>query len=269
MEVDVDDEPENSFCFYKSSLDELAKEKCIQVPPLIITENDVAGMSVDDCTTDNYDFPNVYQILQCLTLKSACDDFDLERYEILGDCYLKLISVLKIYIDFYKTNEGKMVSLKSARVSNRNLFELAIKKELNKYVVSKKFNRKENWLAPFAKENETTSIVKLSDKSLADCVEALIGVYLVSLGTDAAKAFIQWLEFIISNQLGKTNFFDQLTLPNPNLTQQVDHVDALKEKYETFQQETLGYTFNNIFYLYQAFTHSSDVKNRCTSSYQK
>ncbi len=266
IEAEVDDEPDNVFCYYRASFDQIKNNS--QAPPLIVKDDHVAQMSIEEnVLLEN--FPNVYQILQCLTLKSACDDFDLERYEILGDCYLKLISVLKIYIDFYKTNEGKMVSLKSARVSNRYLFELAVKKELNKYIVSKKFNRKENWLAPYAKEKDTISIVKLSDKSLADCVEALIGVYLVNLGTNAAKAFIQWLEFTISNQLGKTNFFDELTLPNPNLTQQSDNVNFLKEKYETFQKETLGYTFNDIFYLYQAFTHSSDIKNKYTSSYQK
>ena len=78
-----------------------------------------------------YDFPSTYDILQCLTLKSAIDNFDLERYEILGDCFLKLIVVLKIYQRFSNTNEGNMATLKSCRVSNKYLFKLAQKKIYN------------------------------------------------------------------------------------------------------------------------------------------
>jgi len=62
-------------------------------------------------------FPNVYHILQCLTTKNAKDSFDLERYEVMGDCYLKLIVVMKIYLKFTNTNEGNMAELKSQRVS--------------------------------------------------------------------------------------------------------------------------------------------------------
>lgn len=52
-----------------------------EAPDLFI-ENDL--FDSDLSKNSNFYFPNVYNILQCLTLKSANDNFDLERYEILG-----------------------------------------------------------------------------------------------------------------------------------------------------------------------------------------
>ena len=243
--------------------------------------------------------PNTYQLLQCLTLKSASDDFDLERYEILGDCYLKLAVVVKIYMQFFGTNEGKMAGLKSLRVSNRNLYRLALAKRLNEYIVSENVNGYGHsgsgsaastlaLIQPFGFavpviDADTASAspaalalasgqkLKLSDKSLADCVEALIGVYLITMGYAAADSFIKWLGFKISEKdAGVLDFDRSVAPPNPILVScdVTSFLQTLALRYGRFET-MLGYKFNNLTYLYQAFTHPSDMKNRYTSSYQK
>lgn len=262
MDEDESDE-ENVMVIYKKEENSLNQDltEFNLVPPLFIKEE------------NNFSFPNVYNILQCLTLKTASDNFDLERYEIIGDCFLKLTVVLKIYIEFFTTNEGKMATLKSQRVSNKYLYKLAVKKKLNEFVVSQNFNYKENWIAPFFDtdklKQDARGKVKLADKSLADCVEALIGVYLICLGTNAAKAFIQWLDFAVSDQLGNVKFSDKVQLPDPIIGKYDDELtNQLKIRYANFEEE-IGYEFKNIYYLLQAFTHPSDITNRSTSSYQK
>ncbi len=222
-------------------------------------------------------FPNVYHILQCLTTKNAKDSFDLERYEVMGDCYLKLIVVMKIYLKFTNTNEGNMAELKSQRVSNKYLFKLAHSKQLYEYISYINFQPKVNWIGPnyntFVddnikdKDNCQNFYHEMSDKTLADCVEALIGCYLIHSGQDGAKAIIQWLDFKISNQEGPADFlkFD-LTLPKPAYN--AVHDKTTLSRYIKFA-EKFNYKFNDIMYLYQAFTHPSCTKNRCTASYQK
>jgi endoribonuclease Dicer len=275
FESDSDDDKSSRnrlMCYFQDPNDQdypaSDKNGSEQVPELIINE------SLN--SKDSLFLPNTYQLLQCLTLKTANDDFDLERYEILGDCFLKLIVVLQIYVDFYGINEGKMASLKSMRVSNRYLYKLAVGKKLQDYIVSNTFEPKVNFIGPYMsneKLNDLKAVKKinsLGDKSIADCVEALIGLYLISVGGDAAKGFIEWLGFSLSDNKGPVKFsakFDRF--PNPLGTSNPESPDLLA-KYKTLAklEEVLGYTFTNKAYLYQAMTHPSDTKNKHTSSFQ-
>jgi endoribonuclease Dicer len=239
----------------------------INIPDLIISDKLNA--------IDRLSLPNEYQILQCLTLKSANDDFDLERYEMLGDCFLKLVVVLQIYLDFYGKSEGKMANLKSLRVSNRYLYKLAVVKNLNEYIISNTFEPKVNFIGPNMnnqKLDELKNLKKISslaDKSIADCVEALIGLYLITLGGTAAKAFIQWLGFTISDKSGVVKFTENFIFPTPLGEMTFTSLD-LDAKLRSFAplEEKLGYKFTNRAYLYQAMTHPSDTKNKYTPSFQ-
>jgi dsRNA-specific ribonuclease len=114
-------------------------ESFFKAPPLLIKECDFEKQ---------INFPNVYHIFQCLTTKSAHEQFDFERYEIMGDCFLKLTVVMKIYLQFTNTNEGNMAELKSHRVSNKYLYKLARNKNLNEFINSENFKPKINWILP-------------------------------------------------------------------------------------------------------------------------
>ena len=67
---------------------EVTKKLALVVPDLYIEEELFKSKITILSENGKFNFPNVYNVLQCLTLKSANDNFDLERYEILG-VYLK------------------------------------------------------------------------------------------------------------------------------------------------------------------------------------
>uniref|UniRef100_A0A8C7SYZ1 ribonuclease III n=1 Tax=Oncorhynchus mykiss TaxID=8022 RepID=A0A8C7SYZ1_ONCMY len=119
----------------------------------------------------------------------------------------------------------------------------------------------------------------IADKSIADCVEALLGCYLTSCGVRAAQMFLCSLGL-------KTNYFLHTSARDvANLDVQYgwlkipprcmfDHPDAertlnhLISGFENFERK-ISYTFQNKAYLLQAFTHASYHYNTITDCYQR
>ncbi|KAK0420733.1 hypothetical protein QR680_014851 [Steinernema hermaphroditum] len=111
----------------------------------------------------------------------------------------------------------------------------------------------------------------ISDKAIADSVEALIGAHLLELGPTAALRFMRWfgLRVIVDEPVSDEPLLRFLDTPdNPNRSSQ-----ELCNYMERFQlssvEETIGYTFRDKAYLLQAFTHASYSKNRVTGCYQR
>jgi dsRNA-specific ribonuclease len=61
-------------------------------------------------------------LIKVLTTSYAADVFDMERFETLGDAFLKFIVSLYLYKKHDKFHEGQLTALKGRIVSNRNLF---------------------------------------------------------------------------------------------------------------------------------------------------
>lgn len=126
----------------------------------------------------------------------------------------------------------------------------------------------------------------IADKSIADCVEALLGCYLTSCGERAAQMFLCSLGLkvlplersILANSPAPVH-------PSPSLDQCygwlkipprciLDHPDAertlhhLISGFENFERK-INYTFQNKAYLLQAFTHASYHYNTITDCYQR
>ncbi|KAK4883339.1 hypothetical protein RN001_006658 [Aquatica leii] len=105
------------------------------------------------------------------------------------------------------------------------------------------------------------------DKTVADGVEALLGVYFQSYGFKGGLNLLKWLEIIPASEN-----IDQLLnmeLPNPVLDRNDPsvHIDYHLPSWQKIET-TLGYTFKNKAYLLQALTHSSYTPNRKTNCYQ-
>ncbi|XP_071490727.1 endoribonuclease Dicer-like [Diadema antillarum] len=132
----------------------------------------------------------------------------------------------------------------------------------------------------------------LSDKSIADCVEALIGCYLVSCGFRSALVFMAWMGLDVlppvnpkckgqkqgspgasdpSSGIPVSQLYGYLTQP-PSPLMKKDGADFILEQqllgYEEFEK-TINYTFKDRAYLLQAFTHSSHHSNDITDCYQR
>ncbi|XP_037712636.1 endoribonuclease Dcr-1 [Drosophila subpulchrella] len=133
----------------------------------------------------------------------------------------------------------------------------------------------------------------IPDKSIADCVEALIGAYLIECGPRGALLFMAWLGVRVlpfTKQLEAANKVERIpgsTRPNaekmvtvygawptprspllhfaPNATEELDQLLSGFEEFE----ESLGYQFRDRSYLLQAMTHASYTPNRLTDCYQR
>uniref|UniRef100_A0A1A8I4D8 ribonuclease III n=2 Tax=Nothobranchius TaxID=28779 RepID=A0A1A8I4D8_NOTKU len=126
----------------------------------------------------------------------------------------------------------------------------------------------------------------IADKSIADCVEALLGCYLTSCGERAAQMFLCSLGLKVlpvERELqraavvlgGAHPAVDQtygwLKIPPRCM---LDHPDAertlhhLISGFENFEKK-INYRFENKAYLLQAFTHASYHYNTITDCYQR
>ncbi len=110
-----------------------------------------------------------------------------ERLEFLGDSILNFIITKKIYYKFNNYKEGLMTRIRSKLVNKINLFKIANKLKLNKYIILGYGETKNN---------------KLYKKSiLANTLEAIIGgIYLDSKNIKIIEKIIKILFF-------KKNFF--------------------------------------------------------------
>lgn len=121
----------------------------------------------------------------------------------------------------------------------------------------------------------------LPDKSIADCMEALIGCYLTSCDKMAALRLMSWMGLKVLPEKKHDNGENiKLTdakyncLPCPpspflKLCAEADTIlEHLLDGYESFETK-IGYTFSDRSYLLQAFTHASYHFNTVTDCYQR
>jgi endoribonuclease Dicer len=66
--------------------------------------------------------PDHFWLLQALTSASANDIVNLERFETLGDSFLKIMSSLYLFKHHKNMNEGELTCLKGKHIGNRNLY---------------------------------------------------------------------------------------------------------------------------------------------------
>lgn len=132
----------------------------------------------------------------------------------------------------------------------------------------------------------------IPDKSIADCVEALIGAYLIECGPRGALLFMAWLGVRVlpyklipagdeeqrqpgttkPNAAGMVTVYGKWPTPRspllhyaPNAKTELEHLLRGFDEFET----SLGYKFRDRSYLLQAMTHASYTPNRLTDCYQR
>lgn len=136
----------------------------------------------------------------------------------------------------------------------------------------------------------------IPDKSIADCVEALIGSYLIDCGPRGALLFMAWLgirvlpsreveavmaeehrvtgstrPYMNNGQLYRTIYGYWAAPKSPLLhfaPNPYDNLEMLLDGYAEFESH-IGYNFNDRSYLLQAMTHASYSPNRLTDCYQR
>lgn len=126
---------------------------------------------------------------------------------------------------------------------------------------------------------------QLSDKSVADSVEAIIGAYLLVTGPIGALRVMKWMGLKLpqcnldaqgGGDEGSATAFMGFPVPQTSLLRYVDDPEGrLASPSSPWQaalslaEKTLGYTFRDRSFLLQACTHASYYKNRLTDCYQR
>lgn len=235
----------------------------------------------------------LWNIVAALTAKSSADSFNLERLETLGDSFLKQAISMSLFWEHSTKHEGQLSKKRSRIVCNANLFSLAGKKNLPAYMFVTAFQPSVMWLPPGfihspSVETEDTKEKSfgyrtqlMSNKCAADCVEALIGAYLVYGGYSAALHVMKWLgipvapavvvalcdpslEHVTSciSQISSVSFYEGRDLRNQRSP------ETLCAKFADLEK-SIGYEFKDKRWLLQALTHPSFHWNRVTDSYQR
>lgn len=164
--------------------------------------------------------PDCALLLQALTPRGANDILNLERLETLGDAFLKLVSAMSVLCSKEHSQTWGLTRARSKYVANLHLYTLAKKKGLTGKIQTG-FRPRETWLPPRLLPPQTAqeklySYHEVTDKGVADCVEALAGAYLVAGGLDASLSFLSWLGFL--EPIVPSGQPDDLTVTPPNPT---------------------------------------------------
>ena len=126
----------------------------------------------------------------------------------------------------------------------------------------------------------------LSDKSQADCIEAMLGCYLYNCGMEMCLDFMASIGINLDSKSDISDVFKRVREQNNNhYTHFLPQKDAFVNeaaRLETVRfkklikklgveeiEKTVGYTFKEKSFLLEAFTHPSYEDNRLTHSYEK
>ncbi|XP_028170236.1 endoribonuclease Dicer isoform X1 [Ostrinia furnacalis] len=109
----------------------------------------------------------------------------------------------------------------------------------------------------------------VSDKSVADCVEALVGTYLLSGGILAAVKLLEWMRV-----LPPQDHFAQLLHKSVStvLTErkaELKDIDFLLNNCGKDIENIMNYKFKDPSFLLEAMSHPSYIRNRLTRSYER
>ncbi|XP_071041573.1 endoribonuclease Dicer isoform X2 [Parasteatoda tepidariorum] len=297
--LETSDKTLREYLFRNKLLDRINPADVIDRRDVVKKGNYIVSFEIKEDLSLKY-CPSPSMLLQALTTKSAGDEFDLERLEMIGDSFLKYVMSIKAYMKYQNFDEGKLTLFRSRLIQNLNLYQKAKKKGLGEYMTTTTFSCSSTWLPPcytieeqidkksilVKKEREkiTDEVLSpevnqhkyftkqvVSDKSVADSVEALIGAYLLTSGPKGALKFMSWLG--LKPLLSETDDFDNWppTPSNPILPDAVrpeQRIAGFTSGFDRFEKK-IGYTFKNKAYLLQAFTHQSYHYNDITDCYQR
>ncbi|KAI8384572.1 dicer-2 protein [Radiomyces spectabilis] len=201
-------------------------------------------------------------MLEAYTAPSANMSMDYERLETLGDSLLKFIATIRLYINFPFSNEGELHCLRIRVICNRALYRAAKRLKIARYVSTQAFNRRYWRPHHFIASTDTEESLKetrqhmLSDKTLADIVEASLGAAYLSEGLDGG------LRCAIQMQVP----FDEITcwddfmpyyLVNRDKVPERAGAKALSELDVPRLEGICGYQFNRPLLAVEALTHAS------------
>lgn len=173
---------------------------------------------IENIVEDVIRAPDCGLLLKAMTPLSAKDCVNLERLEVLGDSFLKLATSVNLFCSRSSQHEGRLSMARQRRISNFNLWYLARKKKslLVGKIFSQKFEPLSSWIPPgyvFPPTNSPSEVPhgvlpetqlkylyhRVSDKGVADTIEALLGACIVAGGLEAGFQFFKFIDLKLDN----------------------------------------------------------------------
>ncbi len=145
-----------------------------------------------------YNFINKKLLILSLTHRSYSNNHN-EKLEFLGDSILNFLITKKIYKYFSEEKEGYMTRIRSNLVNSKNLFKIAKKLKLNKYII--------------LGQGETKMLGQFKKSILSNTVEAIIGGIFIDCNN------INIIGKIVDNLFFK-NFYIKKNIKDPKTTLQ-------------------------------------------------
>ncbi|XP_003746827.1 endoribonuclease Dicer-like [Galendromus occidentalis] len=220
---------------------------------------------------ENSPGPSPADILTALTPSSAQDVVNSERFEVLGDSFLKIAVTLHLFPREDLPDEGTLTAERCRLISNMNLLKLAVPKKIHEAVESRIFSARESFRVPgmISREGNKLQLQVYKSKICADSVEAMIGVYLERSGPIGALEFLRYLGLSLSDS-DSGSFLSRFDLSyDPVVGGNHDYISIRRHNDVMSRVESiLGYRFKNRLYLLEAITHQS-YNNRVTHSYER
>ncbi|KAL5559568.1 hypothetical protein UlMin_035779 [Ulmus minor] len=230
-------------------------------------------------------------ILEALTSLRCCEDFSMERLELLGDSILKYVVSCYLYLKYPKKHEGQLTARRSWAVCNANLHKVGTDRKLQGYIRDGAFDPR-RWVAPghhtlhpvhckhgvdtlevpvegnFQTEDPKIVVGKSCDKghrwmcskTIADCVEALVGAYYVGGGLIAAIHMMKWLGF--DAELEPALVLEAISIASLRSYVPKDNDIATLES-------KINYCFSTKGLLQEAITHASEQESGLGYCYQR
>ncbi|KAL5106826.1 Dicer-like protein 1 [Taenia crassiceps] len=146
----------------------------------------------ENCTSEaSAEVPPAVGLYEAFTSVNAFEAVNLERLELLGDSFLKFAASLLLYATSPASmDEGQLTYARIAHVSNSNLHRISVEFGLFCYFCFSSFKPEAKYLPPYyamadperaCQRHDMRMFVKLYDKSIADAMESLLGLCLLSL----------------------------------------------------------------------------------------
>ncbi|KAG0495856.1 hypothetical protein HPP92_000547 [Vanilla planifolia] len=230
-------------------------------------------------------------ILEAITTLRCCEEFSLERLELLGDSVLKYAVSCYLFLKFPEKHEGQLSACRAKLVCNATLHKLGTQRNLQGYIRDAAFDPR-RWVAPgqlsiraapcmcgvdtlevplggkYVSEDKNIVIGKTCDmghrwicsKTVSDCVEALIGAYYVGGGLNASLAFMKWLGLEARVEMEMVEEAIRTVLLR-SLLPKHDELEILEAK--------VGYKFKTKGLLLEAITHASQQELGVSYCYQR
>jgi hypothetical protein len=147
---------------------------------LLLTRELATHLLPGSCDGDDASHSDAFilAVHEAMTSGAATEDVSYQRFEILGDAFLKYAVGVSLFASLPHAHEGQLSACRAARVSNGALARAARRAGLQRYLRA----------APFAPGAAPPPQQPLQPKALADILEALIGAVLHVRGLDAATA---------------------------------------------------------------------------------